>query len=162
MNATLESLRAFPHKLASGTNDCDCSICMEEQLCRLLCGWCLVSPFHDSIQSGLFSKFSSLALKPFQCQPCNFCSGQLYWHLWAGSSPGTEDKPQVSLQALPVVLSPFWAWGVGADNFVSKLACSQEYVLFAGWVQIIAFALLLSRRHLYSLTCQSGIVFVME
>lgn len=122
----------------------------------------LVSPFHDSIQSGLFGKFSSLALKPFQCQPCSFCSGQLYCHLWAGSGPGTEDKPQVSLQSLPVVVSPFWAWEVGADNFVSKLACSQEYVLFVGWVQIIAFALLLSRRHLYSLTCLSSIVFVME
>lgn len=35
-------------------------------------------------------------------------------------------------------------------------------MLFVGWVQIIALALLLSRRHLYSLTCQSGIVFVMK
>lgn len=122
----------------------------------------LVSPFRDSICSGLFSKFSSLVLKPFQCQPCSSSSGQLYCHFWAGSSPGTEDKPQVSLQALPVLLSPFWAWGVGADNFISKLVCAQEYVLFVGWVQIIALALLLSRRHLYSLACQSGIVFVME
>lgn len=78
----------------------------------------LVSPFRDSIRSGLFSKFSSSALKSFQSQPCSFCSGQLYCRFWAGSSPGTEASGESPGSAHVVVC--FLGVGSGGRQFRLK------------------------------------------